>query len=604
MAVFYLWVAYPRICTNPAILWEHPFVLMLWLLTTGILSFSVREILLRLHLRLTFIPFALIPSVSYYLLYVIYSVSILGNFAWDSVTNYKQILPFLPNLFELSESFNIPRPAVIAVLALPFIIFLGIFLENMKGIAVWHWSVRESFILLSPFHKFLVSLVLLVPMSIFCLVVTSDPLTGGTFQFDQEPIQTFFTAQPVVFAMSKERILWKEKDRKVEREVRGKIPQVHNIILIVVDALRADHLPCYGYNRPLTPFLSGFLPGSNFQKVDMALSNGLDTLTGTICLQASKEPMAVSQFNYTLPDYLADEGFKTYLILAGDHTWQLNHHAFGRKIDLFYDGSEHPGPGGVCDDSLVVDEVANLKPDDGGYHYFYIHLLSVHPLGFLNNRYLKYLPIRNLIIDNKPFLTDEITDQIRNLYDDRILQLDDVLKELMASFKQKGYLKDYVALITADHGQLLGEKGKYGHGHFADVEAMRVPMIFFASKPLPVFPETRFGTQIDIPPSLVDLVGLDIPSCWQGQSLLRPRVNPWSYHLSPYSHEGQEGAVVYYRPDQILKFSRTLENFEGTSGELFDLEKDPEEKTDLVSTYEPHFMGEMRSQALAHLRLY
>lgn len=604
MAALYLLIAYPRFCPDPAILWEHPLVLLVWLTVTGILVLAVREVLLRLKLRLSFIPFVVIPALSFYCLYVVYTASIIGNLAWESPPNYKQILPFLPNLMELADNFNIPRPLVVAFVAGPFVLFLAIFMVNSRGLAAWHWSVRESIMLASPSRRFLFLLGSLVPVAVLSSILSSDPQIQGIFKFNGEPLETLFTSEPAPFAMSKERVFWSRKDRDVELKVRGRIPQVHNVFLFVVDALRADHLPSYGYNRPLTPYLSTFLPTANMRKIDMALSTGLDTLTGTICLQASKEPLAVSQYNYTLPDYLADEGYKTFLILAGDHHWQLSHQAFGRKIDLFYDGSEHPGPGGACDDSLVVDEVANLHPDDGGYHYFYIHLLSVHPLGVIAEKYLQYLPIRNLIIDNNPFLDDNIIAGIRNLYDDRILQWDDVMKKLLACFQQKGYLNDYIAVITADHGQLLGEKGKYGHGHFADIEAMRIPMIFFGSKPLPAFPQTRFGVQIDIPPTLVDLAGLEIPASWQGQSLLRPRENPWSSHLSPYSHLGQEGAVVYYSADKILKYSRTLEGFEGKPGELYDLEKDPQESANLVEHFDPDFLGVIRSHALVNLTSY
>lgn len=573
-------------------------------MVTGIIVLAVKEALLRLHLRLSFIPFIVIPTLSFYCLYVIYSASIIGNLAWESPPNYRQILPFLPNLMELADNFNIPRPLVVAFVTGPFVAFLIIFSSNFRGITAWHWSVRETITLASPSRRFLVFLGFLVPIALLSSILSSDPQIRGILSFDGEPIETLFTTQPTLFAMTKERVFWTKKDRDVELKVRGTIPKVHNIFVFVVDALRADHLPSYGYNRPLTPFLSEFLPTANVRQMDIALSTGLDTLTGTVCLQASKEPLAVSQYNYTLPDYLADEGYKTFLILAGDHHWQMNHKAFGKKIDLFYDGSEHPGPGGACDDSLVVDEVANLHPDDGGYHYFYIHLLSVHPLGTIDPKYLQYLPVRNLIIDNNPFLDDNIVTEIRNLYDDRILQLDDVMRKLLACFQLKGYMNDYIAVITADHGQLLGEKGKYGHGHFADIEAMRIPMIFFSSKPIPPFPETHFGVQIDIPPTLVDIAGLDPLACWQGQSLLRPRENPWSYHLSPYSHEGQEGAVVYYSSQQILKYSRTLEDFEGKPGELYDLEKDPQESNNLVEHFDPVFLGEIRSHALVHLTSY
>ncbi len=403
--------------------------------------------------------------------------------------------------------------------------------------------------------------------------------------------------------MTKERVFWAQKDVQVEKNISRRIPNVHNLFLFVVDALRADHLPEYGYTRPITPFLSDFLNQSNARRVDIALSTGLETITGTICLLNSKEPIAMSHLNYSLADFLSDQGYKTNLILAGTHTWQLSHKAFGRKIDFFYDGSENPGPGGSCDDELVVNEVANLRPDDGGFHFFYIHLISVHPLGVIEEKFQFYQPTRSIIIDNTPFLGKSIG-HVANLYDNRILQMDSMMKKIMASLKQKEYLRDYQAVFTADHGQILGEKGRYGHGHFADIGGMRIPLIFFGSSPLPEFKEPHFGVQLDIAPTLTDLAGLDFPSSWQGQSLLRMRANPWSYHLSPYSHPGQEGAVVYYTPNHLFKFSRTLENYQDKPGKLFDLENDPNENNDLINNFDQKFIGEIRAQAQEHFTYY
>jgi glucan phosphoethanolaminetransferase (alkaline phosphatase superfamily) len=496
--------------------------------------------------------------------------------------------------------FHVPPPLLIAVLFLPLVALALIFQGRTRNMIIWHWSLQESYVLMDPKRRRNWTLFATACwFATFGVVNTADPSIPGFLNFSHDPIITFFKVKPTLFAMTRERVFWAQRDKQVELMSRGHVPKVHNVFLFVVDALRADHLPLYGYQRPLTPYFSGFLRKNHMRKVDLALSTGLDTITGTVCLMTSKEPAAMSAFDYTLPDYFYDQGFKTYLILAGDHHWQLQHDAFGKKIDLFYDGSEHPGPEGVCDDDLVLDRIDQLEPDNGGYHFFYIHLISVHPLGSFKDEFLQYKPTRSIIIDDTPFFGNTLP-YVINRYDDRILQLDSVLKRIFTTLRGKGYLKDYVALLTADHGQILGEKGRYGHGRFADISGLRVPMIFFGSKTLPDFPETRFADQMDVAPTLGDLAGVDFPSCWQGQSLLRERKNPWSYHLSPYSHPKQEGALVHYSQDKIYKFSRRLEEKQADPGQVYELISDPLEGKDLLGKIGPKFLDEMRNQAHEH----
>lgn len=600
MMLFYVGITYPRFCDKVSFIWEHLFIFALWAVSTWLVMMGVRDILIRLHLRFVYLPAVIVPAVSCFLIYLFYITAFIGNIAWDENLGLDQVLGFLPNLFDLAENFSIPPILVVAIFIVPLISFLLIFHSRVKEMVVWHWVVREKFTRLSKKNKrFIIFLGFPAWFLLLFMVASADTSREGFFNFSNDPLVTFFKPKPSFYAMTRERLYWVLKDQKAQKDMKRKIPKVHNIFLFCVDALRADHLPLYGYRKPITPYLNKFFPEAHARWIDTALSTGLDTVTGTICMVNSKEPIAMSQFNFSLPDYLSDEGYHTELILSGGHTWQKNHQAFGRKIDVFIDGSENPGPKGICDDEMVIDEVANLKPDDGEFHFFYFHLLSVHPLGVIEDKYLRYIPTRNIIIDNNPFLGNTLQDVV-NLYDDRILQMDDVMRKILAMLKQKGYMRDYIAVFTADHGQILGEKGRYGHGHFADISGLRIPMIFFSSSPLPPFPETQFGCQLDIAPTLTDLAGLGVCPTWQGQSLLRPRTNPWTYHLSPYSHPGQEGAVVYYSPEKTLKYTRVLEHSEDDPGKLYDLTKDPEENHDLLKGYDLKFIGSIRSEAHLH----
>ena len=608
MGFFYLAIAYPRFCDDFSFIWEHLFILVCWLMGTIILMFAVREVLLRMRLRLTFIPAVIIPTVSCFLLYVIYVSAAIGNLSWGSTPTYKQVLRFIPHFFNLMDDFEIPRGLIVAFVAIPLVALALIFQGRVREMIIWHWVLRETFVLMGRRHQRIVVITALAAwVAAAALILSADPSINQFGNFSHDPVITFFKLQSRLFQMTQERVFWVQRDLKARKTLRRRKPKVHNVFLIVVDALRADYLPLYGYPRPLTPFLSAFLPEANMRKVDWGLSNALETRTGLLCLLTSKEPKTVSHLNYTLPDFFADEGFEVTFILAGDHHWQEENKAFGQKVDLFYDGSDYPGPTGICDDDLVVNKVAGLKPDDGNDHFFYIHLISVHQAGTLEQKYMRYLPVR-AFFDPKFRIDYQKTEgdiqEIRNMYDDRILQMDGKLRAILSLFKKKGYLKDYVAVLTADHGQLLGEKNQFGHGYYASIGAIHVPMVFFGSNPLPSFPQSQFAVQIDIAPTLADMVFQDFPFSWQGQSLLRKRTNPWSYHLSPSSRPDQEGAVVYYDSGRILKFDRRLQESADDKGQLFNLEKDPEEKMDLIEKFDPQFLNEIRAQAHEHFTIY
>jgi arylsulfatase A-like enzyme len=263
----------------------------------------------------------------------------------------------------------------------------------------------------------------------------------------------------------------------------------------------------------------------------------------------------------------------------------------------------------VDDDRMLLDLVDNLKPDDGSNHFLCFHLMSVHEVGFLQDKYLKYQPVINLA---SYFFHPNSTDfpnekeQAINMYDDRILQADDIIGQIMEKLGKKGYLKSYLGAFTADHGQRLGEEGEFGHGRFASESILRIPLLFFGTQPFPRFFTTQFATTLDIAPTLVDLAGLEIPSTWEGQSLLRPRTQFWTCHFSPSNREGNRGAVVFYDKGKIYKYSRPIVDKGSTPDQekVYELTSDPEEMKNLIPTLDPAILHEMRRQARTHFVYY
>jgi arylsulfatase A-like enzyme len=104
------------------------------------------------------------------------------------------------------------------------------------------------------------------------------------------------------------------------------------------------------------------------------------------------------------------------------------------------------------------------------------------------------------------------------LYRGRVRQADDFLRKIFATLKTKGLLDDALVIITADHGERLGEHGTYFHGGRPDYAATAIPIMVYDDRG-GAWPPRAPVSQIDIAPTFLRGVGgLDGPG-WRGQAL-------------------------------------------------------------------------------------
>jgi hypothetical protein len=108
-----------------------------------------------------------------------------------------------------------------------------------------------------------------------------------------------------------------------------------------------------------------------------------------------------------------------------------------------------------------------------------------------------------------------------NYYDNGVRQADAVIGELLAQLADKGYLSRAVVVVTADHGELLGEHGLYTHARGVYEEVLRVPFVFmsFGYRPAASIVDTVQGALVDIAPTMLRALDLAIPSSWVGVPL-------------------------------------------------------------------------------------
>jgi arylsulfatase A-like enzyme len=114
-------------------------------------------------------------------------------------------------------------------------------------------------------------------------------------------------------------------------------------------------------------------------------------------------------------------------------------------------------------------------------------------------------------------------EMIRALYAGEVRTMDGELGRLVASLQAEDLWENTWLIVTADHGEQLGERGRYLHGESLDPHEIRVPLLISGPK--------RQGSIVDTPVSLIDLAptilglaGLDVPDSFHGRSL-EPALN-------------------------------------------------------------------------------
>jgi tetratricopeptide (TPR) repeat protein len=181
-------------------------------------------------------------------------------------------------------------------------------------------------------------------------------------------------------------------------------------------------------------------------------------------------------------------------------------------------------------------------------------------------------------------------------YDAEVASVDAQVGRLLEALAADGRLAETLVIVTGDHGEMLGERGEQQHGFFIYDSAIRIPLIMVGPG-VPVRQVTDQVRIVDVMPTALDYLGIDVPTTVQGTSL-RPASDGQPLGLVAYSeswftryHYGwselrsvQDGQYKYIRAPRP---------------ELYDLRADPAETQDLSST-RPQLAAKME-QALSAL---
>jgi arylsulfatase A-like enzyme len=317
-------------------------------------------------------------------------------------------------------------------------------------------------------------------------------------------------------------------------------PPPQRIFLVTLDTLRADHLSCYGYPRPTSPFLDRLAEeGVLFTR---AIASASTTVSSHASLFTSLQPpqhrltrngMVMHRSLYTLAAMFRDLGYTT----AGFSTVGFMK-GLGPGFDtLDTEGEYHPNPR-VVDRALAW--LAERGPEEP--FFLWLHLYDVHEWLRPRNvdpearrraseleprgRELARHVVESHGLQLGRFAEEQLLDAI-DRYDGQILSVDAGVERLYAAAADRGFDRRALWIVTSDHGEGLGSHGYRGHGAKIYNEQLHVPLIFHT-------PGSRAGGRrvdrlvrlVDLLPTLAELAG--------GEELLDRQVFPVVGHsLAP-----------------------------------------------------------------------
>jgi arylsulfatase A-like enzyme/Flp pilus assembly protein TadD len=374
-----------------------------------------------------------------------------------------------------------------------------------------------------------------------------------------------------------------------------------NVVLITIDTLRADHVGCYGYKQIKTPNIDGLAADgvrfeSAFAVVPVTLPSHSSMLTGTYPMLSGMHDFSgnkLSPLQPTLASVLKQAGYQTGAVIGAavlDSRFGLNqgfdfyydHFDFSRLDEANLDEMERPG-------NVVADVALDWLARNSQKKFFlWMHLYDPH---------FPYRP-------PEPYSREYAAQP----YDGEIAFADEQVGRLLRFLKEKGIYQNTVIVLCGDHGESLGEHGEKTHGFFIYNSTMHVPLII--RLPENRLPENAAARAVADPVSLVDLmptilgaVGLEIPSQVQGRSLL-PELRSDRTERDRTLYGETFMPRIHFNWSELRGSENTKYHFiDAPRPELYDLAKDPGEVHNLFSEKKA-VAEEMRAKLVGMIRDY
>ncbi len=382
---------------------------------------------------------------------------------------------------------------------------------------------------------------------------------------------------------------------------RKPLPRPH-IIVALIDTMRADHVGCYGYTRPTTPFIDSLAAkGTVYENVYPPTSWTLPSLA-TIFLGLNPQQhgitdglqtMGMLAYQHqlsgkyqTLTERLAADGYMTVGYSTNIHITQAT--GFGQGFSIFREAATSNAE--AVEQMAQTDRGRFHETDYHGKPYFlFMHFFDPHTPYLVREPYIKSVAPN---LDTQAFLAanpmggdlmngfepdhfkkhPEQLQALSDVYDSEIAAADAALGRIIRNLPGSDRA---VIVVVSDHGEAFYEHESMLHGYDLYEETLRVPLVVRESqKPKASSPGGRRVSDVvglyDIAPTILGYAGIpheDLPGADINKAIPKSRALPLHLHRGSIQ---KHGAIIW--PKKLI-----VDDVGGVE-EVFDLQVDPLEK--------------------------
>ena len=408
-------------------------------------------------------------------------------------------------------------------------------------------------------------------------------------------------------------------------------PRGPNILLVVADALRADHLGCYGYKGSTSPFIDHIAESCILFEKHHSNSPWTKPSMGTLFTSLSPSQHGafywmdnLKNANLSMAEVFRNKNYRTMAIQTNPSI--TAQHNFSQGYQDFIELPMENGSA-VTEDFDVWLKKNNKKP-----FFAYVHLMDTH---MPYNAAEEFLRIFHLDEANSSESIDFDTLDIRiltemgldsddknsllELYDSAVRDIDRHFERLLKSLSTNKVLDNTFIIFTSDHGEEFWDHEGFAHGHSLYNELMHVPLLLHFPGRLSPDRITAYTQHLDVFPTLLSLLNIQIPNTLNGEDLTPVLSNPNSGKDSVFYLEG----ILYGADKQgVIRngwklIENTTKRHDGTFAPLGDLENhrkkkpmagyelynlsvDSSEQTNLAALY-PDIMSDLKKLLLENL---
>jgi arylsulfatase A-like enzyme len=420
-----------------------------------------------------------------------------------------------------------------------------------------------------------------------------------------------------------------------------------NVIVMVVDALRADHLSSYGYERDTSPFMDTL--GAEGVRFENAISPSSWTqpshasmLTGRYTYDTQAETQPLDDTYPTIGELMQANGYRTGGF-SGNTLFFTRRQGHGRGF-LHFEDNYQSVPDAFLNSSLYgfifdfygLRKVLNyegvptrklaedinrsalnwIEQDANKPFFVFINYFDVHdpytPPEPYRSRYA-VVPNPGGLINGfmeryHPDLTSEQLQTEIDAYDGSISYVDDQIKKLYEELEKRGLLENTIVIVTSDHGESFGEHGLIQHSASLYLQEIHVPLIIWGPHYVPagVVIDTPVST-VALSPTILELIQANhgtIPGASLSVLFNQDTAPDWPQPIAELAHlpgapdvnpstHGALKSVVGAEMQYIIH--------EKFGEELYDWRSDPEETKNLISEPASRSVAESFRQYLQNL---